>query len=260
MLRQIRSKDKSPNSNVTKLKRSKSEGNVVWCERVMQAIRAADKKNTYILLLGGSDTMAFRLRAAQSHLREDMLPSFWSEAMLLALKDDSPLESVDAIHVPLIQPEGPAFSPRNNGVVARPLGDFDNPDRYPNIALIALPVAQSIVLDYVEKFRKSRSTLDALEHVVRWLAYAWGAGNTANPLYENYGLPSACMLETVFAAANLDITPGLESRVSCPEAIWVAARFWQSYFMELKGDRELVGRYWTPHEYLIDEPKKNMQG
>src|SRR5687768_1396666 len=102
MLRQIRSKDKSPNPHVTKLKRSKSEGNNAWCERVIQEIRTTGKKNTYILLLGGSDTMAFRLRVAQSHLREDMLPSFWSEAMLLALKDGNRLESADAIYVPLI--------------------------------------------------------------------------------------------------------------------------------------------------------------
>lgn len=254
MLRQIRSKDKSPNANVIRFKRSKSEGNSTWCERVIREIGAAGKKNTYILLLGGSDTMAFRLRAAQSHLREDMLPSFWSEAMLLVLKADNQLEAADVIHVPLIQPEGPAFPPRNNGIVVCPLQDFDNPDRYPNIAMIALPITQSSILDYVEKFRKSRSTLDALEHVVRWLAYAWGSGNTPNPLYENYGLPSACMLETVFAAANLDITPGLESRVSCPEAIWAAARFWRSYFKEFKGGNELMGRYWTPHEYPIGEP------
>lgn len=255
MLRQIRSKDKSPNPSVTKLKRSKNEGNSAWCERVIGELRTGDKKNTYVLLLGGSDTMAFRLRVAQSHLREDMLPSFWSEALLLDLTNHK-IAGANAIYVPLIQPEGPAFSPRNNGVVVRPLQDFDNPDCYPNVAMIAFPVSQSDILKYVEKFRKSRSTLDALEHVVRWLAYTWGSGQTSNPLYENYGLPSACMLETVFAAANLDITPGLESRVSCPEAIWVAARFWQSYFKEMRGNNELVGRYWAPHDYSIEEPKE----
>ncbi|MCE7914294.1 MAG: hypothetical protein DYH15_06305 [Nitrosomonas sp. PRO4] len=255
MLRQIRSKDKSPNSNVSKLKRLKDEGNGAWCERVMREIGVDGKKNSFILLLGGSDTMAFRLRVAQSHLREDMLPSFWSEVMLLAHQDANRLAQPEVIHVPLIQPEGPKFPPRNNGVIIRPLQDFDDPGRYPNIALVALPVAQSSVLAYIEKFRKSRSTLDALEHVVRWLAFVWGAGNTANPLFENYGLPSACMLETVFAAANLDITPGLESRVSCPEAIWTAARFWQSYFKEFKGGTELRGRYWAPHEYQIEEPQ-----
>jgi hypothetical protein len=254
MLRQIRSKDKTSNPNVTKFKRSKNEGNSAWCQRAIQEIGSSDKKNTHILLLGGSDTMAFRLRVAQSHLREDMLPSFWSDAVLLVLKEDISLQSADTIDVPLIQPRGPSFPPRNNGVVVHPLEEFDDSDRYPNIALIALPVPQSKVLSYVEKFRKSRSTLDALEHVVRWLAFVWGAGHISNPLYENYGLPSACMLETVFAAANLDITPGLESRVSCPEAIWIAVRFWQSYFKEFKNNQELVGRFWTPHEYSIHEP------
>ena len=138
-------------------------------------------------------------------------------------------------------------------MVVRPLRDFDDPQRYPNIALIALPVAQAEILARLAAFRRSRSTLDALEHIVRWLAFAWGAARTPNPLHDNYGLPSACMLETVCAAANFDLTPGLEARASCPEAIWVAARFWQDYFEQFH-KRAIVGRYWTAHRYPIWEP------
>ena len=158
--------------------------------------------------------------------------------------------------LPLIQPDGPAFATRTNGVVEHPLTDFDDSARFPNIALIALPVPQAKILDAVESFRHSRSTLDALEHVLRWLAFAWGAARTPNPLHENYGLPSACMLETVCAANNLDLTPGLEARASCPEAIWVAARHWHEYFAKFRG-KSPTGRYFTPHGFPIVEPDES---
>jgi hypothetical protein len=253
MLRQARSSSRTANALFTPLERPLSETNSQWGERaVAQMGTGGSHEWSYVVLLGGSDTMAFRLRIAQSHLRSDMLPSFWSEAILVELKANS-VAGARAIHVPLVQPEGPDFSTRNNGVVVRPLRDFDDTKRFPNIALIALPVPQAKILDAVQRFRKSRSTLDALEHVLRWLAFAWGAARTPNPLHDNYGLPSACMLETVCAAANLDLTPGLEARASCPEAIWVAARYWQDFFEHSRGHAP-IGRYWAPHRYPIEEP------
>lgn len=253
MLRQARSTSKTANPLFTPLERPLAESNTQWGERAVAQMDTGGSSDwSYVVLLGGSDTMAFRLRIAQSHLRSDMLPSFWSEAILVELKANS-VAGARAIHVPLVQPEGPDFSTRNNGVVVRPLRAFDDTRRYPNIALIALPVPQARILEAVQRFRKSRSTLDALEHVLRWLAFAWGAARTPNQLHDNFGLPSACMLETVCAAANLDLTPGLEARASCPEAIWVAARYWQDFFEHARGHAP-IGRYWAPHRYPIEEP------
>ena len=256
MLRQARSTTSKRNPLFTPLQRKSNESNTQWGARAVAQMKTGGSKTwTYVVLLGGSDSMAFRLRVAQSHLRGDMLPSYWSHSILVELTGDS-VADARAIHVPLIQPQGPEFATRTNGVVVQPLSDFDDPERYPNIALIALPVAQEDILQRVESFRKSRSTLDALEHVLRWLAFAWGAARTPNPLHENYGLPTACMLETVFAAANFDLTPGLEARASCPEAIWVAALFWQDYFKEFRGHAP-TGRYFTPHGYPIEEPENS---
>lgn len=253
MLRQARSQASKRNPQFSKLARGERESNTQWGERAIVQMKTGGLEEwTYLALLGGNDSMAFRLRVAQSHLRSDMLPSYWSESILVELKANS-VAKAQAIHVPLIQPEAPQFSTRTNGVVVRPLTDFDDPQRFPNIALIALPVAQAEILEKVESFRRSRSTLDALEHVLRWLAFAWGAARTGNPLHENYGLPSACMLETVCSAASFDLTPGLEARASCPEAIWVAALFWQAYYQKLRG-KTPVGRYYAPHEYPIAEP------
>lgn len=253
MVMQVRALGQDKNRKFTSLAREASETNTQWGARAVAEMSSGGPDQwTYIALLGGSDSMAFRLRVAQSHLRRDMLPSFWSEAVLVALEGES-LDGARAIHVPLMQPEGPEFATRTNGVVERPLTDFDDPRRYPNIALIALPIPQADLLARVEAFKRSRSTLDALEHILRWLAFAWGAARTPNPLHDNYGLPSACMLETICAAEKLDLTPGLESRASCPEAIWVAARYWQNYYKQFLGS-EPVGRYWAPHLYPIEEP------
>jgi hypothetical protein len=183
-----------------------------------------------------------------------MLPSYWSEAILIQLVSVS-LEGAQAVYVPMAQPEGPAYTPKDNGVVARPLAVFDYIDQYPNIALIALPVPQERVMSRLESFKRSRSTLDALEHVLRWLAFSWGVAHTGNPLHENYGIPSACMLETVLAAEDFDLTPGLESRASCPEAIWSAARYWYEYFEKTGSTGKApFGRFSLNHSYPILEP------
>ncbi|MDQ0015855.1 hypothetical protein J2W23_004256 [Variovorax boronicumulans] len=253
MLRQARSGSTEENVHFTEFEREGRETNTQWGARAVAHMKTGGSNDwTYIVLLGGSDSMSFRVRVAQSHLRSDMLPSYWSQALLVELTGDS-VANANAIHVPLLQPDGPEFAARTNGVVVQPLSDFDDPVRFPNIAVVAIPVAQSLILKCVESFRRSRPTLDALEHVVRWLAFAWGAARTPNPLHENYGLPSSCMLETVCAAANFDLTPGLESRASCPEAIWATARYWQKYIEKFSG-RAPAGRYWRPHRYPITEP------
>lgn len=253
MVQQVRSKSVKPNPQFKELKRKPQESNLAWGERAVKQMATGGLDGwTYAVLLGGADTTAYRLRIAQAHLRRDMLPSSWSECFLVELKEDS-LAGAQAIHVPLHQPGGPQFAPRQNGVLHRPLADFDAAALYPNIALIGLPVPQAEILEKVEQFKRSRSTLDALEHVLRWLAFVWGVARTPNPLHDNFGFPSASMLETVFAANRFDLTPGLESRSSCPEAIWVAARYWYDYFKEF-ADAAPKGRYSVTHRFPIVEP------
>lgn len=259
MLRQARSKTASPderNPQFTELERKPDEGNLQWGLRAVTEISSAGPEAwSYLALLGGSDTLSFRLRIAQSQARADMLPSYWSDSIFIELAGAS-LDGAAAVHVPLTQPGTPSFPPRQNGVVRRPLSDFDDAVRYPNIALIALPVPQAKILERIDQFRHSRSTLDALEHLLRWLSFAWGVARTGNPLNENYGLPSACMLEIAFAAENFDLTPGLESRAACPEAIWSTARVWHDYFVQTD-TKVPMGRYWHPHAYSIVEPNGN---
>lgn len=257
MLRQAQSKTLTRNPDFSEQARKTGENNLAWGTRAARAMNTSGPEQwTYIALLGGNDTTAFRLRVAQSVVRRDMLPSFWSEALLIKLRSAS-LEDAEATYVPLTQPEGPTYAPYENGVISRPLVLFDDLERYPNIALIALPLPQENIMRHLESFKRARSTLDALEHVLRWLAFTWGVARTPNPLHENYGIPSACMLETVCAAEDFDLTPGLESRASCPEAIWSAAIYWHEYYAKT-GDGKKVpyGRYSIEHEYPIVDPEQ----
>ena len=251
MLRKAKSHTNERNPEFFEMARQPDEGNVGWCDRALEQVpQAGAGKWTCVALLGGKDTLSFRVRVAQSHMRSDLLPSYWSEAAILVRGKPASLAQAQALYVPLIQPDTGAFAPADNGVVSRPFAAFDDPAQFPNVALIAIPVAQAGVVERVDAFRSSRSTLDALEHLLRWLAFCWGVSRTGNPLLENYGLPSSCMLETVFAAENFDLTPGLESRSSCPEAIWSAALYWHEYFKKT-ADAEPVGRYAIGHGYDI---------
>ena len=254
MIRQDRSPAED-NPELKELDRLDTEDNLAWGERAVAQMQTGDQKEwSYVVLLGADDMTAFRLRIAQSHLRRDMFPSLWSDAMLVKLVRPS-LQGATAIHVPLAQPGPPAFPTAVNGVVEVPIASFKDPARFPNIAVIALPTPQAQILQRVEDFKRSRSTLDALEHVLRWLAFCWGSARTGNPLHENYGIPSACMLEIACAAAQFDLTPGLEARASCPEAIWAAAKHWQDYYRKTTvGNRFPQGRYWAPHRYPIFDP------
>lgn len=237
------------------LARQKDEGNLAWGERAARDVAQLDpRKWSYMVLLGGSDTLAFRLRVAQSHLRPDMLPSFWSDALLVELHGPS-LKDAVAINVPLAQPSGPNYPPHNNGIVETPLSDFDNCEIYPNIAIAALPIPQDKMRARIERFRSGRSALDSLEHVLRWLAFSWGVARTGNPLHENFGLPSACMIEIVCAAEDYELTPGLESRASCPEAIWASLLHWHEYYAKTGLKKVPYGRYATEHKFDILEAK-----
>jgi hypothetical protein len=89
--------------------------------------------------------------------------------------------------------------------------------------------------------------LDGVDLTLRWLAYVWGVARSGNPLLDGMGIPSAAMLEVVIGAAGFDLTPGLESRSSCPEAIWQAAKWWHEYYVDQKRS-PITGAYFIGHK------------
>jgi hypothetical protein len=105
----------------------------------------------------------------------------------------------------------------------------------------------------LNRYREQRSVLDATQLVLEWLGFLWGVGRVGNPLLEGHGIPSSAMIEIVLAAAGYDITPGLESRASCPEAVWQAAKWWHRYYQDQ--NREPVEAAFLVEHKIGDELK-----
>lgn len=207
-----------------------------------------DEGGVGLLLIGGVQIDDFRVRVAQSHLREDLTPSYWSHVALLEdvadLTEETPLAEIA-----LQPPHGFGFPPPRNGMQQGLLRTYQDARLYPNVAIISVPVDKQDVMAALVKFQKQRATLDALELLLNWLAFVWGVGRTANPLLAGSGLPSAAMIEVVIGAAGYDLTPGLESRASCPEAIWQAAKWWHQYY-ESQKHHPLKGAWHYEHSLV----------
>jgi len=240
MLHIISSTAKKENQGLNNVKRERGENNLAWLARNLPG------EATSIVLVGGKSQTSFRLRVAQSHIRNDLLPSYWSHAFLLG-KVESDLGSTTVYEISLEPRQGFGFPATENGVQTEKLNRYRSQRDYPNIAVIKVPVALDAVLDALKRFQMQRAVMDAVELILRWLNYCWGVSRAANPLLDNQGIPSSAMLEVVFGAVGYDLTPGLESRSSCPEAIWQAAKWWHEYYEKQNRDC-LTGAYHVGHK------------
>lgn len=238
------------------LARRASEDNLGWLTRARAvtsealagfATRNAKLKSRpeqcpYLLLLGGRHAADLRLRMAQAHARNDLTPSHWSQVVLVT---DEKFET--GWEVPLSVPLTLGFPPETNGVQRVSLERYARRNDFPNLALLNAPVELKVVEEARERFQKDRAALDAVELLAVWLAFLWGVGRFGNPLLDGQGLPSAVFVEAVMNAAGFDLTPGLSSRSSCPEAIWQAAKWWHKYHTD-QHQPCLAGCYVASHK------------
>lgn len=214
------SPDAHANDQLKETPAAANETNRAWLKRI--------KATSGLLLLGGNSVAHFRIRVAQSQLRNDLTPSFWS--IVGILDGDQAFLSV-----PLDLQQEASLVPRNNGIGRCLLKDYDDPALFPNIAVLRFSGSHDAILKYVEKVKQQRSIVDLPSLMLPWLGYIWGAGQRGNPLLEGQGLPSAAFVETVYGIAGVDLTPGLSSSASCPEAIWQSAKWWRQYYEATAG-------------------------
>jgi hypothetical protein len=223
----------SPNAAIKALARRTGEGNVDWLAR---AAGSADPAGT-LVLFGGASLTDFRVRVAQSSARRDLLPSFWSHVALV----DRQTARDWTLHEISLEPGGGFGSvPLQNGIQRGSLRAYDDPVRYPNIAHIRFTTAgealesgetlASVLRGAVSDLQKQRSTLDLPALLLEWLGYAWGVADRPNPLDRQQGMPSAVFVESVFAMAGIELSPGAATRSSCPEAIWQSAKWWHEFY------------------------------
>lgn len=198
-------------------------GNVAWLRRARRGYGLGEPGD--VVLLGGQSLVDFRVRIAQSHARHDMTPSYWSIVGLIA-------DANRLISVPLSSGEDSSLVPATNAIATLAISEFDDAERYPNIAIVRFPGAASPVLEAVDRIRKQRSIADLPALIVAWLGFAWGTPGSPNPLLEGLGLPSAVLVETLFGLVDVELTPGLASASSCPEAIWQSVKWWQDFYAQ----------------------------
>jgi hypothetical protein len=245
MIRMSASKSPSPNEELVRFERHEGEDNVGWLRRVLDCTDLQD--HGAALLLGGRSTTDFRLRAAQAHARSDLNASFWSHLALLEVSGQDPAASI--VHeISLSPPNGFGYPPVSNALQSTPFARYASVKDYPNIALLRLPVAWEKIQEGLKQFALQRPSLDAVELLVAWLAFVWGVGSTPNPLLSGMGIPSASMVEAVVSFAGFELTPGMPSRSSCPEAVWQSAKWWHEYYKK-QDKNPLTGCWYVGHEY-----------
>ena len=213
------------------LPRGKSRPSLRSC--LAQATQQVGKESdAAIMLLGGTDVTHFHLRVAQSTVRGDFMPSYWSHCGIV-LRDRF-------YDVPLDPPDGFHNMPVTNGVRERDLKMVDDPKRFPNAAILRFPIrpfeGKSVIQTMtvaIERVKNERGILDLTALILPWLRFVWGAGDAANPLLNGIGIPAAAFVEAVCAVTGLELTPGLASKASCPEAIWQAAKWWHGYYQNV---------------------------
>jgi len=212
-----RSTSSTANQSIVLKESKKKEGNLAWLKRV----GAKDG----LLLIGGASTSHFRIRVAQSHARADLKPSLWSLAGILTSNEtflSAPLELCGAA----------SEIATRNGVQTCRMSDYDDPDQFPNIAVLRFTADTTMILDNANRIADQRSIIDLPALMLPWLSYIWIAGKATNPLSEGLGLPSAAFVEIAYGVAGIELTPGLSSATSCPEAIWQAAKWWHDYYVQ----------------------------
>ncbi len=208
----------SPNDRLRKTRAGKTQGNTDWL--------ASQDLRDGVLLLGGTSLADFRQRVAQSGLRGDLTPSHWSMCGLLID------EGTRFLSVPLAVPDVSGV-PATNAVRECSLSDYDDPAKWPNIGVVRFATDMSTIVRQARDIAMRRTIVDLPALLLAWLGYAWGVTDQPNPLTESLGIPSGVFVETAHAMAGVELTPGLASAASCPEAIWQAAKWWHEYYEEV---------------------------
>jgi hypothetical protein len=262
------SRESAPNPDFVEIKRRRGEDNLEWLKRLL---RGYTPRGVVMLLIGGTDPLSFRLRVAQAHLRHDMTPSAWSHVALVVDPSFKDVGRSRLTEISLDPERGFGWAPEQNGVQEDvPLARYRDARRYPNIAVVDLPpdpvtdgapstsrtggtaagparkTQRATVDTALLRFKQTRGTLDCCDLVLQWLAFAWGAGQVPNPLFAGRGIPSAVLVESLAAATGFDLTPSIDSRASCPEAVWQGARWWYGLHDKV-ATRRLMGAYCSDH-------------
>jgi hypothetical protein len=235
-----------------------------------------DRKGS-LLFVGGNSHEDVAVRVAQSHVRLDRTPSYWSHvAIILDWPDGAAPRDVVGVEAAL-DPEAEARRvPERNGVTLFRLSRYMKAGRYPNLGL-GMPVLrrreEKKKTRGVSKTSPSDTPRDALLKAVLnpgrdrarfplwdwlgvWSLYA--ATLRDNPLDRHVSHPGAALCEYAYEAMGYDLTPGATAPDTCPETLWSTLLYWYETFGA--EPRKSQVRIWTSlakHDSLVREIEKS---
>lgn len=211
------------NAQICEMTREPGEGNAGWIARAL-----GEDPSPRVILLGGASLPDFRVRAAQAAARSDLMPSFWSRA-LLALKTD--LAAPWTLWSAGIEGASLAELPGTNGIHQVALASLDAAASLPNAAVLRFPGATSEALvEAIAALRGGRLVEDVVTPIAAWFGFMIGAQGAENPLAQGIPLPDALFVDAAFSYAAVDLVPGASARGACPEAFWQSALWWSRYY------------------------------
>lgn len=214
--------DAKKNDLFKRIQAKRGETNSAWLKRVIKENKLSQSG---ILLIGGNSVADFRIRFAQSPLRHDLTPSYWSQVGIM-------VDEENFYSVPLHWADELSEMPHANGIQLCSVADYNDPVHFPNIAFVQFTNQTEDVLKYADQLKLQRSVIDLPSLVIAWLEYVWAVGQKGNPLDNGQGIPSAVFAEIAYGIGGIELTPGLASSSSCPEAIWQAAKWWSGFYEE----------------------------
>lgn len=233
----------NPSNIFKESRRTGGQNNVKWLhEHICQK-----KGYLNLILIGGRSLVDYRLRIAQSHLRDDMTPSSWS-SVLIVTNIEKEFEMTGLIEISLDLNKVFNVSISSNAVNDKStIKSYANSNKYPNIAVLSFKCDVNKIENAIDIYKKNRGNNDSYELILKWLGFIIGVGKSSNPLFEGYGIPSAVFAETIVNSIGFELTPGLPNAISTPEAIWQSARWWNE-FHRTREEEGIMGYYSRSHE------------
>ena len=190
-----------------------------------------DPGNTvYVGLVGGSDPASMNVRLAQSFLRFDRRPSYFSHVFLFTGRGDAMLEC-------RLVGADPA-KPETQGVVRDRARRYRDEKAWPNKALIGFTFQETEggrtpaervrrVLDAAREPKAVRERYDLWQMIATWQPYLF---EYPNPLVERSPHPGAAYVRWALGMAGIEGAPGALDEFDAPEHFWAAANYWyESY-------------------------------
>jgi hypothetical protein len=183
----------------------------------------------YVGLVGGTDPASISVRWAQSFLRFDRRPSYFSNVFMFTGRGDAILEC----RVVGADPT----RPETQGIVRDRARRYRDAEAWPNKALIGFkflategglaPQARlRAVLDAARNEKAIRERYDLWKMIASWQPYLFEPHRTANPLVEKAPHPGAAYVRWALGMAGVEAAPGALDEFDAPEHFWAAANYW----------------------------------